>query len=228
MASTILHFVFPCCYPILDVRAMRAVGCKPNFNFGMWKNFTDLCRETADEYCVTLRDLDRALWTSDYMRTPLGSGPLSASTTTRRCQIDSEGSGRQDKRDSYCTGSSASASTNSSCSMVGTWSRRTGILTRAQGCLLGQIAGDSLGKPGRVQDTGRHWLRVPGRGARSRRRWAIQSARRDSPPTIPRWRLPWPGCLRNAEDFQRRKPENATWSGWSPNLSMSGTPYSTG
>ena len=76
MASTILHFVFPCCYPILDVRAMRAVGCKPNFDFGMWKKFTELCRETADEYGVTLRDLDRALWTSDYMRTPLGSGPL--------------------------------------------------------------------------------------------------------------------------------------------------------
>ena len=68
MASTILHFVFPCRYPILDVRAMRAVGCKPNYGFGMWKKYIDLCRKTADEYGVTLRDLDRALWTYDYLK----------------------------------------------------------------------------------------------------------------------------------------------------------------
>ena len=67
MASTILHFVFPDRYPILDVRAMRAVGCKPNYNFEMWKKYIKLCRCAADKYGVTLRDLDRALWTYDYL-----------------------------------------------------------------------------------------------------------------------------------------------------------------
>lgn len=76
MASTILHFAFPCCYPILDVRAMRAVGCKLAYGFGMWKDYTELCRRTAVEYGVKLRNLDRALWTSDYLKTPLGSRPL--------------------------------------------------------------------------------------------------------------------------------------------------------
>ena len=68
MASTILHFVFPDCYPILDVRAMRIVGCKPNYNFKMWEKYIKLCRCAADKYRVTLRDLDRSLWTYDYLK----------------------------------------------------------------------------------------------------------------------------------------------------------------
>ena len=70
MASTILHFVFPECYPIIDIRAMSTLGgpdpSRFNRDFEKWKEYYELCRNTAKEYGVSLRDLDRALWTYDY------------------------------------------------------------------------------------------------------------------------------------------------------------------
>ena len=67
MASTILHFVFPDRYPILDVRAMRTVGGSTNFTFEKWEEYCELCRMTANEYGMKkLRVLDRALWMYDY------------------------------------------------------------------------------------------------------------------------------------------------------------------
>ena len=68
MASTILHFVFPERYPIIDRRAMSTLaGPDPSrFNFEKWKEYFELCRKTATEYDVGMRDLDRALWTYDY------------------------------------------------------------------------------------------------------------------------------------------------------------------
>ena len=68
MASTILHFVLPGCYPIVDIRAMNTLGGPDpsRFNFEKWKNYYELCRKTAKECDVSLRDLDRALWTYDY------------------------------------------------------------------------------------------------------------------------------------------------------------------
>lgn len=78
MASTILHFVFPDTrrpnqrrgrrdgYPILDVRVMRAVSGSTNYTFERWQDYTALCLETAAKYDVSLRVLDRALWTYDY------------------------------------------------------------------------------------------------------------------------------------------------------------------
>ena len=71
MASTVLHFVFPKCYPIFDVRVMRTVTGLPNppgCTFERWIQYTKLCRDKAEEYQVTLRNLDRALWTYDYCR----------------------------------------------------------------------------------------------------------------------------------------------------------------
>lgn len=78
MASTILHFVpvsvFPeqkrDGYPILDVRAMRTVSGSTYYTFKRWQKYTDLCRETAAQYGVSLRVLDRALWTYDYCNSP--------------------------------------------------------------------------------------------------------------------------------------------------------------
>ena len=68
-ASAILHFVFPERYPILDVRAMRTVGGPLNsYTFRVWAEYTELCRRSAAEYGVTLRQLDRALWTFDRER----------------------------------------------------------------------------------------------------------------------------------------------------------------
>ena len=67
MASTILHFVFPDRYPILDLRAMRTVGGSTNFTFEKWEEYCELCRMTANEYgMMKLRVLDRALWMYDY------------------------------------------------------------------------------------------------------------------------------------------------------------------
>lgn len=64
-ASAILHFVFPETYPILDVRAMHAVGGSTSYNFDRWEQYTRLCQRKAKEHEVTLRQLDRALWTFD-------------------------------------------------------------------------------------------------------------------------------------------------------------------
>lgn len=68
MASTILHFVFPERYPIVDIRAMNTLGGPDpsRFDFENWRRYFELCRKTAKEYGVSLRDLDRALWTYDY------------------------------------------------------------------------------------------------------------------------------------------------------------------
>ena len=68
MASTILHFVFPERYPIIDIRAMNTLGGPDpaGFDIEKWKMYFELCRKTAKEYGVSLRDLDRALWTYDY------------------------------------------------------------------------------------------------------------------------------------------------------------------
>ena len=62
MASVILHFAYPNRYPILDVRAMAAVGSTPSYSFKKWKEYTELCRATARQHGIDLRTLDKALW----------------------------------------------------------------------------------------------------------------------------------------------------------------------
>ena len=76
-ASAILHFVFPRRFPVLDVRAMRTVGeipadsnQPPSYTIPLWSKYAKLCRETAERYGVTLRDLDRALWMWDRCNPP--------------------------------------------------------------------------------------------------------------------------------------------------------------
>ena len=65
MASVILHFAFPDSYPILDKRAMNTVGGTTLYTFEKWIEYVALCREKAAEYGVSMRVLDRALWTYD-------------------------------------------------------------------------------------------------------------------------------------------------------------------
>lgn len=65
MASVILHFAFPDHYPILDVRAMRSVGGSAIYNFDRWMNFVRICRDKREEYAVSMRTLDKALWGFD-------------------------------------------------------------------------------------------------------------------------------------------------------------------
>ena len=72
MASTILHFVFPDCYPVVDKRVMKVVGGPTSFGHEHWDPYIALCQSAATKYNVTLRELDRALWTFDYLRDTLG------------------------------------------------------------------------------------------------------------------------------------------------------------
>lgn len=69
MASVILHFAFPGHYPILDVRVMRTIDGPRGYNFDRWIQITEFCRAASMESGVTMRELDRALWTHDYIRT---------------------------------------------------------------------------------------------------------------------------------------------------------------
>ncbi len=64
MASVILHFVFET-YPILDFRSMRTIGGSTSYNYANWRDYTDLCREVANKYGVSMRALDKALWQFD-------------------------------------------------------------------------------------------------------------------------------------------------------------------
>jgi hypothetical protein len=62
MASVILHFAFRRRYPILDRRAMKAVGGSTHYTFDLWEEYSDLCRRAAKRLGVSMRTLDRALW----------------------------------------------------------------------------------------------------------------------------------------------------------------------
>ena len=63
MASVILHFAFPNRYPVLDVRVMHTIDGPRSYNFSSWTRITEFCRNESAEYGVTMRELDRALWT---------------------------------------------------------------------------------------------------------------------------------------------------------------------
>lgn len=64
VASTILHWVFPNRYPLLDFRALWTLGIDkpPTYNFAFWEKYVIACRSIAAEAKVSMRDLDRALW----------------------------------------------------------------------------------------------------------------------------------------------------------------------
>lgn len=63
-ASTLLYFVFPESYPILDVRALESLGVKARsvYPIGFWLEYLSACRGLAERYDVDLRTLDKALW----------------------------------------------------------------------------------------------------------------------------------------------------------------------
>ena len=66
MASVILHFAIPGSYPILDVRVMRTIDGPRTYTFDRWIRVMDFCRDQTVKFGVTMRELDRALWTHDY------------------------------------------------------------------------------------------------------------------------------------------------------------------
>jgi hypothetical protein len=63
-ASTLLWVAFPADYPILDVRALHALGHRPRSGYPVsyWLAYLDACRRLATANGVSLRTLDKALW----------------------------------------------------------------------------------------------------------------------------------------------------------------------
>lgn len=63
-ASTLLYCAFPEAYPILDVRALEALGVKPRsvYPVSFWLQYLEACRGLARLHGVSIRTLDKALW----------------------------------------------------------------------------------------------------------------------------------------------------------------------
>jgi hypothetical protein len=63
-ASTLLYFVFPDDYPILDVRALESLGVagRSVYTVGFWLAYLSTCRTLARRAGVSIRTLDKALW----------------------------------------------------------------------------------------------------------------------------------------------------------------------
>jgi len=64
VASTILHFMFPDQYMIMDFRSIWSLGMKQpkSYNYDYWMLYTINVRSIALKYNVSLRMLDKALW----------------------------------------------------------------------------------------------------------------------------------------------------------------------
>jgi hypothetical protein len=63
-ASVLLHVPFPDRYPILDVRALHAlgVGAPSSYSFRFWEAYVTAWRPLAEQSGVGGRAFDRALW----------------------------------------------------------------------------------------------------------------------------------------------------------------------
>ena len=62
-ASVLLHVAYPECYPILDTRALHALGVRASsYSFSFWETYVAMCRQLADQAGVDGRTLDHALW----------------------------------------------------------------------------------------------------------------------------------------------------------------------
>jgi GrpB-like predicted nucleotidyltransferase (UPF0157 family) len=70
-ASTLLYFVYPEDYPILDVRALESLGVKARsvYPVGFWLAYLSTCRTLARRAGVSIRTLDKALWQHSKERT---------------------------------------------------------------------------------------------------------------------------------------------------------------
>lgn len=64
MASVILHWGHHDLYPILDFRALWSLGIDvpPTYTFNFWWQYTQFCRDLAQQADISMRTLDRALW----------------------------------------------------------------------------------------------------------------------------------------------------------------------
>lgn len=66
VASCVLHFAHTDPYPILDRRALESLGYRTRrttYTERFWQDYVAACRDLAEAHGVSMRDLDRALWT---------------------------------------------------------------------------------------------------------------------------------------------------------------------
>ena len=63
-ASVLLHLAYPERYPILDKRALHALGVRvpASYNFRFWESYVAACRRLAEQAGVDGRTFDQALW----------------------------------------------------------------------------------------------------------------------------------------------------------------------
>lgn len=63
-ASVFLHLSYPDRYPILDKRALQALGVPPpsEYSFRFWESYVNACRRLAAQADVNGRTFDQALW----------------------------------------------------------------------------------------------------------------------------------------------------------------------
>jgi hypothetical protein len=99
-ASVLLHVAFPDRYPILDVRALHALGVKaPSaYSFRFWEAYVTAWRPLAERSGVDGRTFDRALWQwSKEQATPPRVRPARPGSATRsreRTSRSRRGTGR--------------------------------------------------------------------------------------------------------------------------------------
>jgi hypothetical protein len=63
-ASVFLHLAYPERYPILDTRALQALGVRPpaTFSFHFWESYVAASRDLAEQAGMDGRTFDQALW----------------------------------------------------------------------------------------------------------------------------------------------------------------------
>jgi hypothetical protein len=64
LASVLLHLAYPERYPILDKRALHALGVRPPsaYSFRFWEAYVEACLQLAAQAGVDARTFDQALW----------------------------------------------------------------------------------------------------------------------------------------------------------------------
>jgi hypothetical protein len=64
VASAILTTMFPTRFTVIDFRALQSLGCENDDDgtINFYLVYLNACKDWAEQYKCTLRDLDRALW----------------------------------------------------------------------------------------------------------------------------------------------------------------------
>ncbi|MBM9536679.1 ADP-ribosylglycohydrolase family protein [Desulfobulbus alkaliphilus] len=93
------------------------------------------------------------------------------------------------------------------------------ILIRAQGCLLGQLAGDALGSLVEFQTPEQIRREYPN-GVLELADGGLGTRLPANRQTIPRWRCCLPVCWRIRGGMTQGKPERLTCSGWTQGRSI--------